>query len=191
MTTAENKEKMRRHLAARALIRTAGIKLSGGGTASYYFDCKRVTLDGAFLALLSDWLLDDVAPAVSPSPTVLGGPAIGADFIVAAAAMRAHQRGLPLTAGVIARKEIKKHGTQNRLENEPDSPARVLVVEDVITTGGSIARACDEYIAGGHTIAAIAVIIDRLAGGREALEEKYQAPVYALFNTDDFPELAE
>lgn len=191
MTTAENKEKMRRHLAVRALVRTAGMKLSGGGTANYYFDCKRVTLDGAFLALLSDWLLDDVAAAVSPPPTVLGGPTMGADFIVAAAAMRAHQRGLPLTAGVIARKEIKKHGTQNRLENEPDSPARVLVVEDVITTGGSIARACDEYIAAGHTIAAIAVIIDRLAGGREALEEKYQAPVYALFNADDFPELAE
>ena len=182
---------MRRYVAERALIRTAGMQLSGGGTANYYFDCKRVTLDGAFLALLSDWLLDDVAAAVSPPPTVLGGPTMGADFIVAAAAMRAHQRGLPLTAGVIARKEIKKHGTQNRLENEPDSPARVLVVEDVITTGGSIARACDEYIAAGHTVAAIAVIIDRLAGGREVLEEKYQAPVYALFNTDDFPELAE
>ncbi len=182
-------QEMRQFLADHALIRNQGVKLSGGGTADYYFDCKRATLDGGFLLLLADWLLDTVVAELSPPPTVLGGPTMGADFIVAATIMRAKQRGLSLTSGVIARKEPKKHGTQNCLENEPASTARVLVVEDVITTGGSIARACDEYIEAGHTIVAIAAIIDRQAGGKKKLETKYQTPVYALFNTADFPEI--
>jgi orotate phosphoribosyltransferase len=64
----------------------------------------------------------------------------------------------------------------------------VLVVEDVITTGGSIARACEALLAAGHAIAAIAVIVDREAGGREALQAQFGAPVFALFNRADFPE---
>lgn len=180
-----NREQMKNFLAENCLITGGQIKLSGGGAAGYYFDCKRATLRGEFLPPLADWILA-CAEQISPPPEIIGGPTIGADFIAAAAVMRAAEKGLPLTAAAIVRKEPKKHGTQNKIENEPKKPSRILIVEDVITTGGSIARACDEFIAAGHTIAGIAAIIDRQAGGKESLAEKYRAPVFALFCKADF-----
>lgn len=94
---------------------------------------------------------------------------------------------LPTRAAVV-RREAKAHGTRSLIENEPDEEARILVVEDVITTGGSLARACDAFIAEGHKIAGIFALLDREAGGREMLEEKYGAPVLPLFKLSDFPE---
>ena len=190
MTTAARREYLRSFLATHCLLTGAEIKLSAGGAASFYFDCKRATLDGGFLAALADYLLEEVASQISPAATVVGGPTLGADFIAAAVAMRAHQQGARLTDACIIRKEPKKHGTKSKIENEPATPSRVLVVEDVITTGSSIAKACDELLVAGHSIAAIAAIIDREAGGKQALEEKYGAPVFALFNRSDFPQAA-
>ena len=180
---------LRDFLAARALLTGGEVKLSAGGASSFYFDCKRATLDGGFLCALADWVLDEVAPALSPPADAVGGPTLGADFIAAAVAMRAHQRGLPLAHGCIVRKAAKQHGTQNAVENAPAAGARVLVVEDVITSGASVAHACDVLVDGGFALAGIAVIIDREAGGRQTLEAKYQVPVYALFNRGDFPEV--
>ena len=181
---------MRDFLAAECLLVGETMRLSAGGTASFYFDCKRATLNGKFLECLADWLLDDVAARLSLPPTAVGGPTLGADSITAAVAMRAHQRGLSLTHGCIIRKDAKQHGTQNKIENEPPGSAHILVVEDVITTGKSIALACDEVLAAGHQIAAIAAIIDRETGGKQALAERYGVPVYALFDRGDFPESA-
>ena len=164
------------------------MRLSAGGAANFYFDCKRATLRGDFLHDLADWILDEVAPALSPPAAVVGGPTMGADPITAAVILRAHQRGLQPVVGCLARKEAKAHGAQNKIENAPAAPARVLVVEDVITTGGSIARACEALLAAGHAIAAIAVIVDREAGGKESLQAQFGAPVFALFNRADFPE---
>lgn len=110
-------KKMRQFLADHCLL-AGEIQLSGGGTANFYFDCKRATLNGEFLTPLADWLLDEVAPALSPSPTLIGGPTLGADFIAAAAIMRATQRNLPLCRASIVRKEAKKHGTKSLIENE-------------------------------------------------------------------------
>lgn len=183
---AEGRERLRRFLAEHCLLTGADIKLSAGGTASFYFDCKRATLDGSCLSIIADWLLDDVAASLDIPADVVGGPTLGADSIAAAVAMRAAERGLALTSACIVRKEAKKHGTKNKIENEPPPGARVLVVEDVITTGGSIARACDELLAHGCTIAAIAALLDRNAGGKEALAKKYAAPVYAMFDRADF-----
>ncbi|MGU9951124.1 MAG: orotate phosphoribosyltransferase [Gammaproteobacteria bacterium WSBS_2016_MAG_OTU1] len=181
-----NRQQMRDFVAAECLITGDEIQLSGGGAANFYFDCKRATLRGEFLSPLADWVLNTVYKELQPSPNIVGGPTIGADFIAAAVALRAAQQGIPLTIASIVRKEPKKHGTKSMIENEPAAASRILIVEDVITTGGSIAKACDEFIAAGHSIAAIAAIIDRKAGGVEALEQKYNAPVFALFTKDDF-----
>ena len=94
-------------------------------------------------------------------------------------------------SGLIVRKERKAHGTRTMIENDPDEESRVLVVEDVITTGASIARACDALLAEGHAVAGIFALLDREAGGREALEKKYRAPVLPLFTMSDFPEAKE
>ena len=186
---SEAREWMRHYLVAHSLL-AGEVKLSGGGTANFYFDCKRATLQGEFLIPLADWLLDHVIPSLPTPPTLFGGPTLGADFIAAAAVMRAVQRGRQPTTAAIVRKEAKKHGTQSMIENEQPAGA-VLVVEDVITTGGSIARACDEFISAGHKIAGIAAIIDREAGGKETLAARYGAPVSALFSKSDFTELAK
>ncbi len=180
------REQLRRFFAEHCLLTGADIALSAGGKASFYFDCKRATLDGKCLSVIADWLLDDVAAVLDIPADVVGGPTLGADFIAAAVAMRAAEKELPLTSACIVRKEAKKHGTKNKIENEPPEGARVLVVEDVITTGGSIARACDELLAHGCSIAAIAALLDRGAGGKEALAKQYAAPVFALFGRDDF-----
>ena len=93
--------------------------------------------------------------------------------------------------GLIVRNAPKTHGTRSMIENDPDEESPILVVEDVITTGGSIARACDALIADGHSIAGIFALLDRESGGREMLEEKYGAPVLPLFTLSDFPEARE
>ena len=187
----EQRRFLRDFLAKHSLITGGEVKLSAGGASSFYFDCKRATLNGAFLAALADWILDDVAAVLTPPAVAVGGPTLGADFIAAAVIMRAHQRGLPLADGYIVRRQAKQHGTQNTIENAPTSGAPVLVVEDVVTSGGSVAHACDTLLAAGYTIAAIAVIIDREAGGKQTLEAQYQVPVYTLFNRTDFPEAAQ
>lgn len=179
---------MRDFLAAESLMTDREVKLSAGGAANFYFDCKRATLNGAFLNGLADWILDSVAPRLDPPAGAVGGPTMGADFIAAAVVARAHRRGLDLTHGCIARAATKTYGAQNRIENNPRAPTAILVVEDVITTGASIAAACDAFLDAGHSIAAIAAIIDREAGGKQSLQDQYGAPVIALFNRGDFPE---
>ena len=96
--------------------------------------------------------------------------------------------GLPLEAAIV-RKERKAHGTRTMIENDPEPGSRVLVVEDVITTGASIARACDAFIEAECELVGIFALLDREAGGREALEKKYGVPVLPLFKLSDFPEV--
>ncbi len=183
----ESREKLRLFFAEQCLILGTGIKLSAGGSASFYFDCKRATLNGECLITVADWILDDIAPALSPPADFLGGPTMGADFIAAAVAVRAAERGMDsLSRACIVRRETKEYGAQNFIENAPPSGARVLVVEDVITTGGSASRACEALLKHGCEIAGIAALIDRGNIGREVLEQKYRVKVHALFNPRDF-----
>lgn len=179
---------MRDFLVRHSLQTGATVKLSAGGESSFYFDCKRATLNGAFLAAFADWVLEEAAPVLAPPPAAVGGPTLGADFLAAAVAMRAHQRGMNLTHGCIVRKAAKAHGTENAIENAPPAGTRVLVVEDVVTSGASVARACEALTGAGLAVAGMAVIVDREAGGCEALRARFGAPVLALFNRGDFPE---
>lgn len=176
---------MRDFLARESLIANKPMKLASGANANFYFDCKRATLHGNFLVDLADWVLDIAAQT---NPDVIGGPTLGADFIVTAAVMRARQRGDSWVRGSVTRKQSKTHGTQNLIENNPATPSKILVVEDVITSGGSLAQSCDAYLAAGHSIAALACIVDREAGGRAFLETKYAAKLHSLFTLSDFPE---
>ena len=184
------REKMRMFLDSHCLLAGGEIKLSGGGASSFYFDCKRATLNGEFLLWLADYILDEIVPQLSSPPEFIGGLTLGADPIAAAVAMRSWQKGGGgggLSRACIVRKESKGHGTQNQIENAPDSPARIMVAEDVITSGGSAARACDAFVQAGHQISAIVVIVDRESGGRESLEKNYNAPVFCIFQKSDFP----
>ena len=162
--------------------------LTTGRRSSFYFDCKKAMLDGRALSLIADAFLEE-AGELHEFPQAIGGLTMGADFIVAAVIQRAFESGRPMTRGCIVRKEPKKHGTRSRIENELPSGTRIMVVDDVITTGSSTEAACREFVDSGYRIAGIVALVDREAGASEALAQKYGCPVRAIFRKSDFPRI--
>jgi orotate phosphoribosyltransferase len=140
--------------------------LASGKQASFYLDCRKLTLhpQGAnqiaagMLELLSDKL-----------PNAIGGMAIGADPISAATITIAGQRGLDLL-GFIVRKEAKQHGTGRQVEGPVVPGMSAVIVEDVVTSGGSALKAVDAARDFGLQVDTILAVVDRLEGGREAIE---------------------
>jgi len=182
----ERHERLRTLLEQKCL-RRGQFTLSTWETSTWYFDCKHATLDGECLNLIADEVL--AAIRCLPVPVqAIGGLTMGADFIVAAVIMRAYERKRPTVYGSIVRKEPKKHGTCSMIENEmpPDTP--IVVVDDVITSGGSTLKACEELEASGYRIMSVLALVDREAGGLEMLSQRYG---YArpLFRKCDFPAL--
>jgi orotate phosphoribosyltransferase len=158
------------------------VVLTSGRTASYYVDAKRAILRPAGFAALGEL----VAHYASQwRATALGGLTMGADP-VACAGLAA---GAPCNAFFV-RKETKAHGLQRRIEGPPLGPEdRCLVVEDVVTTGGSTLVAIDALRAAGHQICGVISVLDRLAGGGETIAAAAGAPYVALSTIDDvYPE---
>lgn len=159
----------------RALIR-GSFRLKSGETSDHYFDCKRVTLDpeGAWCA--AEAILD-LLEREGVEARAIGGPAIGADPISAAVALRSHERGRPLPAFMI-RPESKEHGTGRMIENAPAEGTPVVVVEDVVTTGGSTRRAVQACERHGLKVAAVVCLVDREQGGAAALSSYRFLPLF-------------
>ena len=178
-----------RELVESLCLEEGDFTLSTGRHSKYYFDCKKAMLDGGCLALIADAFLKE-AGRLEPVPTAIGGLTIGADFIVAAVIMRAAQIGHPMRHGLIVRKEPKEHGTQRYIENETTTGARVMVVDDVITTGGSTRLACERLRDAGYQIAGIVALVDREAGGREGLAA-FTPHIRGIFKKSDFPRLRQ
>ena len=162
--------------------------LTTGRHSEFYFDCKKAMLDGKCLGLIADAFLDE-AGRLHRFPTAIGGLTMGADFIVAAVIQRAFETGNPLVSGSIVRKEKKKHGAGNRIENELPQGSPIMVVDDVVTTGASTETAGDAFIAAGYDIVGIVALVDRESGGCETLARKYACPVRAIFRKRDFPRI--
>ena len=171
------------------LLQGGPFTLATGQTSSFYFDCKRAVLQGSVLCAIAELLLGAADDLPQP-PMAVGGLSIGADFLVAAVIQLAAQRGHPLVNGCVVRKERKQHGTRNYIENEQPAGTRVMVVEDVVTTGGSTGLACDRLVEAGNEIVGIAGLIDRQQGGIDNLRRKYGVPVTTLFQSSEFPRLA-
>ena len=172
----------------RCIIKRDNITLASGRVSNVYFDCRRATLQGDFLSLFADYVLDHILAKITPPPDAISGITLGSDFIVAALIMRAYQlrnSTFPVESSIV-RKSSKGHGLQNTIENEPSQPRKILFFEDTITTGGSIATACDTLLEKGHTLVGIVCIVDRQEGGQENLKSKYQIPLISLFKADDF-----
>jgi orotate phosphoribosyltransferase len=138
--------------------------LASGKKASYYLDCRKITLDSAGANLIAEGILDLLGDQL---PDAVGGMAIGADPITAAVITVAGQRGVPLR-GFIVRKEAKAHGKGRDVEGPVQAGDRVVIVEDVVTTGGSSLRAIEKVQAAGLRVQGVIAIIDRLEGGFEA-----------------------
>jgi orotate phosphoribosyltransferase len=159
------------------------VTLTSGSTASYYVDAKRaILLPEGFLALGE--LV--AAEAERAGATAVGGTTMGADPI-ACAALAA---GAPVKAFFV-RKERKEHGLQRWVEGPPLEPGeRCLVVEDVVTTGGSTIHAIERVRDEGFEVAGVVAVLDRQAGGAEAIQAAADgAPYTSLTTIDDvYPE---
>ena len=162
------------------------VTLTSGRTAQYYVDAKRAILLPAGFRALGELVR---AEAERVGATAVGGMTMGADP-VACAALAA---GAPVKAFFV-RKDKKQHGLQRWVEGPLLEPGeRCLVVEDVVTTGGSTVQAIDRIREEGLAIAGVTAVLDRLAGGAEAIEAAADGAAYRPLTTIDeiYPERAE
>jgi orotate phosphoribosyltransferase len=155
-----------------ALIESRALKrgtfrLASGRTASFYLDAKQVVLDAHGAMLVGRAILDRLR-ALGPLPDAVGGMSIGADPVTSAVVTMAGVEAVPLK-GFLIRKQPKDHGTQRYVEGPVEPGQRVVIVEDVITTAGSSLLAIDRAVEFGLVVERVVTVIDRLAGGREAL----------------------
>ncbi|WP_242396208.1 orotate phosphoribosyltransferase [Anaeromyxobacter oryzisoli] len=159
--------------------------LASGKESDFYVDCKRTTLTAEGHVLVGRLLLERVR-AIRPLVRGIGGLTLGADPIASAVALTSFLEGEPVDAFVV-RKEPKGHGTGQWVEGRRTIPdgARVIVIEDVVTTGGSALKAIERCRVEKLVPVACLALVDRLEGGREAIEAQ-GVPLQALFTRRDF-----
>jgi len=150
---------------AKALKRGT-FRLASGREASFYLDAKQVVLDAHGAMLVGRAILERLR-SLGPLPTAVGGMSIGADPITSAVITMAGVEGLPLK-GFMVRKEPKDHGTKKYVEGPVEPGQRVVIVEDVTTTGGSSLLAIDRVHEFGLVVERVVTVIDRLAGAKDA-----------------------
>jgi orotate phosphoribosyltransferase len=160
----------------KALVREHALQfgqftLASGKQASFYLDCRKVTLHPQGANLIAAGMLDWIASSRFPSvPDAIGGLAIGADPITASVVVLAGQRGMGIR-GFMVRKEAKAHGTGKLVEGPVAPGMSCVIVEDVITSGGSALQAVQSARDFGMHVLGVLGVIDRLEGGREAIEQ--------------------
>jgi orotate phosphoribosyltransferase len=153
-------------ISTRALKRGT-FRLASGREASFYLDAKQVVLEARGSMLVGRAILERLK-SLGPLPDAVGGMSIGADPITSAVVTMAGVENIPLK-GFLVRKEPKDHGTKKYVEGPVEPGQRVVIVEDVVTTAGSSLVAIDRARDFGLVVERVVVVIDRLAGGREAL----------------------
>jgi len=158
------------------------VVLSSGRTSQYLVDAKRAILRPRGFALVAELV---AAQAMVWGATAVGGMTMGADPIACAALA-----GGAAVKAFFVRKEPKAHALGRRIEGPPLAAGeRCLIVEDVVTTGGSTIRAIEAVRGEGHEICGVLAVCDRLAGGARAIEAAAAAPFLALTTIDEvYPE---
>ena len=163
-------------------LRTGDFTLSSGKKSSYYLDCRTTTLDPMGALLIGRLILKRIR-GIQIRADAIGGLTMGADPIATAVAVVSAIEGEPLPAFIV-RKEAKGHGTQRSIEGYDGKPgARVIVVDDVCTTGDSILKAADRAEESGYQVVAAFCVVDREEGGTELIAKRY--PFYSLFTAKE------
>ncbi|MFM9109390.1 MAG: orotate phosphoribosyltransferase [Prochlorococcaceae cyanobacterium] len=164
-STPEARRQLLLQLLAERAYRHGRFTLASGRVSDHYVNCKPVSLSGEGLALLGALMLEQVeATAVA-----VAGLTLGADPLVSAVALQAALAGRPLDA-LIVRKQAKGHGTGAWLEGPlPAAGARITVLEDVVTTGGSSLQAVERLREAGYQVDRVVTIVDRQEGGLAAM----------------------
>lgn len=153
-------------LLARLSYREGDFTLASGARSTFYLDAKQVTYHPEGAELVGNAVL---RLAQEFGATAVGGPTLGADAIVSNAVYASANMGHPLT-GFIVRKEAKQHGLGKWIEGIDPKGKRVVIVEDVTTSGGSLLKAVEHVRAAGAEIVVATSVVDREQGGASAIE---------------------
>ena len=166
----DHRERLGQILRTKSLFR-GEVVLASGQKSDYYLDCRLTTLDpeGAFLV---GYAVLELLDAMGVKADAIGGLSMGADPIVMAAVVVSHIEKKPIR-GFLVRKERKAHGRQKQIEGLEGPVARVVIVDDVCTTGGSTLEAIRAAEEAGSTVVAVISLVDREQGGSDLLRAKY------------------
>lgn len=186
--TAHDKQALVSLLAKRSARRGSFI-LASGKQSSLYIDARLTTMSPEGLSLIGPLGLDAIRNAQWAADSV-GGLTLGADPIAYAISYASAHEASPIRAFTV-RKEAKAHGTGKLIEGPFSAGDRVVVVEDVITTGSSAARAVQAVRAAGGTVLGVLALVDRDEGGRESLEALGLSVVSLATATDILAEESE
>lgn len=177
---ASAREELLRLLSVKS-FRLGEFKLSSGGASDYYIDCRTTTLDARGAQLTGQVFLDEIQKQ-GWNPQAIGGLTMGADPIVVAVAVTSGT-----LHGFLVRKEEKQHGTGQRIEGFREKGARVVIVDDVCTTGASTVQAIEAAREFGFEVVGVMCLVEREeAHGRPGVEQAAApAPFVSLFTASD------
>jgi orotate phosphoribosyltransferase len=169
------------NILAHKSFRLGEFKLSSGATSDYYIDCRTTTLDAAGARLTGEVFVEEIRKR-GWKPQAIGGLTMGADPIVVAAAVVSGD-----LHGFLVRKADKQHGTGQRIEGFREKGARVVIVDDVCTTGASTIQAIDAAREFGFEVIGVMCLVEREeAKGRPNVEKAAApAPFVSIFTADD------
>jgi orotate phosphoribosyltransferase len=168
-------------LLAHKSFRLGEFKLSSGGTSDYYIDCRTTTLDAKGSRLTGEVFFDEIRRR-GWKPQAIGGLTMGADPIVVAVSVVSGE-----LHGFLVRKAEKQHGTGQRIEGFREKGARVVIVDDVCTTGASTVQAIEAAREFGFEIAGVMCLVEREeAKGRPSVEKAAgHAPFVSIFTASE------
>jgi orotate phosphoribosyltransferase len=146
---------------------TPTFKLASGKLSKYYVNCRIVTLDPEGMILIGSLISDKIGNSAIDA---IGGPALGAIPIVDAVAVISCQKG-KIVKPFYVRERVKDHGIAKRIEGNIEKGDRVVIVDDVITTGGSTIRAIECAKDEGLKVVKVIALVDREEGGKEAIKQ--------------------
>lgn len=155
--------------------------LASGRESDFFIDCKQTVLTAEGHALVGELML-----AALPACDAVAGVELGGCPLASAVAQTSFLKGSPRDA-IYVRKEAKDHGSRRQLEGDTKlaKGARIAILEDVVTTGGSTLKAVEKIRAAGYEVAGVVALVDRLEGGREAIEAA-GLPLTTLYTRKDF-----
>ena len=177
---ASARQELLRLLASKS-FRLGQFKLSSGGTSDYYIDCRTTTLSGKGARLTGQVVFDEIRNR-GWKPKAIGGLTMGADPIVVAVSVASGE-----VDGFLVRKVEKQHGTGRRIEGFQEKGARVVIVDDVCTTGSSTVQAIEAAKEFGFEVVGVLCLVERQeAGGRPCVEQAAApAPFVSIFTARD------
>lgn len=160
------------------------VRLASGKESDFFIDCKQTVLTAEGHVLAGILMLD--AALATGAFDALAGVELGGCPLASAASMTSFHRGSPKDA-VYVRKDAKEHGSKRLLEGDTRLPpsAAIVILEDVTTTGGSTLKAVEKLRAAGYRVVGVVSLVDRLEGGRQAIEAA-GLPFSAIYTRRDF-----